>query len=69
MAVRVQARQRAQAEVQRGAARRMGVDTQVQRLPVAQRMLQKVGITWPGSPDLPPETPRPPAPNPFLPLP
>jgi hypothetical protein len=24
----------------------------------AQRMLQKVGITWPGSPDLPPETPR-----------
>lgn len=35
----------------------------------AQRMLQKVGITWPGSPDLPPETPRPPAPNPFLPRP
>ena len=35
----------------------------------AQYMLQKVGITWPGSPDLPPETPRPPAPNPFLPRP
>ncbi len=25
----------------------------------AQRMLQKVGITWPGSPEIPPESPRP----------
>ena len=40
-----------------------------ERVLTAQRMLQKVGITWPGSPDLPPETPRPPAPNPFLPRP
>jgi hypothetical protein len=31
-----------------------------------QRMLQKVGVTWPGSPELPPEKPWPEAPNPFL---
>jgi len=35
----------------------------------AQRMLAKVGITWPGSPELPPETPRPTGRNPFLPRP
>jgi hypothetical protein len=40
-----------------------------ERVLTAQRMLQKVGITWPGSPELPPETPRPPGPNPFLPRP
>jgi hypothetical protein len=34
----------------------------------AQRMLQKVGITWPGSPELP-EPPRPTGRNPFLPRP
>ena len=32
----------------------------------AQRNLQKVGITWPGSPAIPPEPPRT-GPNPFLP--
>ena len=30
----------------------------------AQRMLQKVGITWPGSPEIP-ELPKPTGPNPF----
>jgi hypothetical protein len=35
-----------------------------ERLLGAQRMLQKVGITWPGSPDLP-EPPKPTGPNPF----
>lgn len=35
------------------------------RLLTAQRRLQRVGITWPGSPELPPEPP--PGPNPFLP--
>ncbi|MRG96305.1 hypothetical protein [Polyangium spumosum] len=31
-----------------------------------QRMLQKIGITWPGSPELPPEPPpREPRINPF----
>ncbi len=34
----------------------------------AQRSLQKVGITWPGSPELP-EPPRPTGRNPFLPRP
>jgi hypothetical protein len=34
-----------------------------------QRRLQEVGITWPGSPELPPETPRPKGRNPFLPQP
>ncbi len=33
----------------------------------AQRSLAKVGITWPGSPELPPEPPRPIGPNPFRP--
>ena len=37
-----------------------------ERLPVAQRMLQKVGITWPGSPELPLETLQPEGRNPFL---
>jgi hypothetical protein len=32
----------------------------------AQRVLQKVGITWPGSPELPPEKPWPEAHNPFF---
>jgi hypothetical protein len=40
-----------------------------ERLLVAQRLLQKVGVTWPGSPELPPETPRPKGRNPFLPQP
>ena len=31
-----------------------------------QRMLQKVGITWPGSPELPPEKPWPEGQNPFF---
>ena len=35
------------------------------RLLATQRRLQKVGITWPGSPEIPPEPP--PGPNPFLP--
>jgi hypothetical protein len=35
----------------------------------AQRVLQEVGITWPGSPEIPPETPRPKGRNPFLPQP
>lgn len=39
------------------------------RLLGAQRRLQKVGITWPGSPELPPEEPRPTGRNPFLPRP
>jgi hypothetical protein len=30
----------------------------------AQRMLQKVGVTWPGSPEIPPEEPRPSGANP-----
>ncbi|MFT3768453.1 MAG: hypothetical protein QM820_23640 [Minicystis sp.] len=34
----------------------------------AQRMLQKVGITWPGSPEIP-EPPKPTGRNPFLPRP
>jgi len=34
----------------------------------AQRMLQKVGITWPGSPEIP-EPPKPTGGNPFLPRP
>lgn len=33
----------------------------------AQRSIAKVGITWPGSPELPPEPPRPIGPNPFRP--
>lgn len=33
----------------------------------AQRSLAKVGITWPGSPELPPEPPRPIGPDPFRP--
>ncbi|MCK6588460.1 MAG: hypothetical protein HUU21_36930 [Polyangiaceae bacterium] len=32
----------------------------------AQRMLKKVGITWPGSPKIPEPPPRPQGPNPFL---
>jgi len=32
----------------------------------AQRLLQNVGITWPGSPELPAPPPRPKGPNPFL---
>jgi hypothetical protein len=40
-----------------------------ERLLVAQRMLQRAGITWPGSPDLPPETPRPQGRTPFCPQP
>lgn len=39
-----------------------------ERLLGAQRMLQKVCITWPGSPELP-EPPRPTGRNPFLPRP
>jgi hypothetical protein len=35
----------------------------------AQRMLQKVGITWPGSPEIPPEEPRPTDAKPTLPKP
>src|SRR5262249_14392804 len=35
----------------------------------AQRSLQKVGITWPGSPKLPEEPPRPRGRNPFMPTP
>ena len=35
----------------------------------AQRSLQEVGITWPGSPDLPPEKPWPRGRNPFMPRP
>jgi hypothetical protein len=38
-----------------------------ERLLAAQRRLQRVGITWPGSPEIPPEPP--PGPNPFLPQP
>jgi hypothetical protein len=36
-----------------------------ERLLGAQRMLQKVGITWPGSPEIP-EAPQRPGANPFL---
>ncbi|MFO0755533.1 MAG: hypothetical protein U0359_03530 [Byssovorax sp.] len=35
----------------------------------AQRLLEKVGITWPGSPELPPEEPRPRGRDPFMPTP
>lgn len=35
----------------------------------AQRMLQKVGITWPGSPEIPPEESQPTDANPSLPKP
>ncbi len=31
----------------------------------AQRMLEKVGITWPSSPKIPEPPPRPKGPNPF----
>jgi hypothetical protein len=37
-----------------------------EQLLCAQRMLQKVGITWPGSPELPREEPWPEVPNPFF---
>ncbi len=40
-----------------------------ERLLGAQRMLQKVGITWPGSPEIPEPPPRPTGANPFLPRP
>jgi hypothetical protein len=36
------------------------------RLLAAQRRLQRVGVTWPGSPEIPPEPEPPPGPNPFL---
>ncbi len=38
-----------------------------QQLLAIQRRLHDVGITWPGSPEIPPEPPRPKGPNPFLP--
>ncbi len=38
-----------------------------ERLLDAQRMLQKVGLTWPGLPEIPPEEPRPTGATPFLP--
>ncbi|MEP7125936.1 MAG: hypothetical protein ABJE95_33700 [Byssovorax sp.] len=40
-----------------------------ERLLVAQRMLQKVGITWPGSPEIPLEEPGPTGTNPISPRP
>ena len=39
------------------------------KLLIAQRMLQKVGITWPGSPKIPEEPPEPRRPDPFVPNP